>query len=84
MDESETQGLEDGLVVRSFNCACADVVYVKSIVTAYDGLCALFSDGGGSIKLVAPRGREAELDLLVDDLRQELSVANSMLRAQEM
>jgi len=84
MQESDTQRLEEGLVVRSFNCSCSDVVYVKSIVTAYDGLCALFSDGGGAIRLVAPKGREAELDQLVDDLTQELSARSCMLGTREI
>lgn len=84
MDVSDTQGLEEGLTVRAFNCSRSDVVYIKSIVTAYDGLCALFSDGGGAIKLVAPKGREAELDQLVDDLTQELSATGSMIDTQEI
>ena len=77
MHEPDIGGREEGLVVRAFNCSRADIVYVKSIVTAYDGLCALFSDPGGAIKLVAPKGREAELDQLVEDLTQELSAGNS-------
>lgn len=84
MHESDTQGLEEGLVVRPFTCSRADVVYVKSIVTAYDGLCALFSGGDGAIRLVAPKGREAELDQLVDDLTQELSAMGSMLGMREI
>ena len=62
----------DELIVRDFDCELVDVVYVKSIANAYDGLCCLFSEKGGKVRLVAPRGREAELDLLVNDLRDEL------------
>lgn len=60
------------LVIRTLACSPAEIVYVKSIVNAYEGLCGLFSNGGKIIKLVAPRGREAELDQLVDDLVKEL------------
>lgn len=63
---------DDDLVVRTIVCARAEIVYVKSIVSAYEGLCALFSNRGENIKLVAPRGREAELDQLVKDLVNEL------------
>lgn len=64
--------LVDGdMITREMTCANADVVYVKSVAMGYDGLCCLFSSGGGTIVLAAPRGREAELDRLVDDLREE-------------
>lgn len=63
---------DDDLVVRTIVCTRAEIVYVKSIVSAYEGLCALFSNRGENIKLVAPRGREAELDQLVKDLVNEL------------
>jgi hypothetical protein len=55
-------------------CDAAQIVYIKSIAAAYDGLCCLFSTGGQKVALVAPRGREAELDLLVDDLAEELKL----------
>jgi hypothetical protein len=67
----------DDLIVREFECELRDVVYVKSIANAYDGLCCLFSEKGGKIRLVAPKGREAELDLLVNDLRDELRCCSS-------
>ena len=61
------------LVVRDLDCDRADVVYVKSIANAYDGLCCLFAEKGGKVRLVSPKGREAELDLLVNDLLEELA-----------
>jgi len=72
--------LSDELVVRHLECSRVDVVYVKSIVTAYDGLCGMFSDGGHDIRLVAPRGREAELDQLVEDLERELATRRDACR----
>ncbi len=63
----------DDLIVRDFDCDRADVVYVKSIANAYDGLCCLFAEKGGKVRLVSPKGREAELDLLVNDLLEELA-----------
>jgi hypothetical protein len=63
--------IDSDMIAREICCAEPDVVYVKSIATAYDGLCCLFSEGGGQIVLAAPRGREAELDRLVDDIVEE-------------
>ncbi|HEY5956502.1 MAG TPA: hypothetical protein VIV60_08120 [Polyangiaceae bacterium] len=64
----------DELVIRDLFCDAAEIVYVKSIATAYEGLCCLFASSGKSVSLVAPKGREAELDLLVDDLVEELKL----------
>jgi hypothetical protein len=74
---------DDDLVVRTIVCPKADVVYVKSIVSAYDGLCGLFSNKGENIRLVAPRGREAELDQLVKDLVNELDARKCSSRRSE-
>lgn len=63
--------VDDDMITREVTCADVDVVYVKSVAMGYDGLCCLFSSGGGTIVLAAPRGREAELDRLVEDLREE-------------
>jgi hypothetical protein len=69
-----TSPIADDLIARKLDCELSDVVYVKSIASAYDGLCCLFADGCDGIQLVAPKGREAELDLLVNDLVEELRV----------
>jgi hypothetical protein len=67
------QFIDEGLFSISIECDVSNVVYVKSIATAYDGLCCLFSDGGSKVHLVAPKGREAEVELLVNDLVEELA-----------
>ena len=65
--------LVDDMVTREISCDDGDVVYVKSIAMAHDGLCCMFSDGGGKVLLAAPRGREAELDCLVNDFIEEFA-----------
>jgi hypothetical protein len=65
--------VSDELVTRYLDCEAGDVVYVKSVATAYDGLCCMFSVRRSGIWLAAPRGREAELDLLVNDLMEEFA-----------
>jgi hypothetical protein len=65
--------IDGDMISREIVCAKCDVVYVKAIAMAYDGLCCLFSDGGGAIVLAAPCGREAELDRLVNDVIEEFA-----------
>jgi hypothetical protein len=65
--------IDEDMVVRAIELDCKQVVYVKSIVQASEGLCCLIADRSrGPILLVAPREREADLDRLVDDLLHEL------------
>lgn len=45
-----------------------DVVLVKGICEASEGLCAMFAEHGGDLVLAAPRSRGHELDELIDDL----------------
>jgi hypothetical protein len=66
--------LIDDMVTREMICKDSDVVYVKAIAMAHDGLCCMFSDGDGRLLLAAPRGREAELDCLVKDFIEEFAV----------
>ncbi len=49
-----------------------EVVYVKGIVEAHEGLAQIFSDGGGDLLFSAPADRERELEELVHDLALEL------------
>jgi len=65
--------LDEALIVRRLRLAQSEIVYVKSIVQASEGLCGLLAERSDSlITLVAPRDREAELDRLVDDLVSEV------------
>jgi hypothetical protein len=64
------------LVVRA-----KDVVFVKGVVEAHDGLAHVFAPpkgrggsggGGGELIIAAPKDRLRELDELVQDLANEL------------
>jgi hypothetical protein len=61
-----------GMLVREVSVRPPDVVFVKGLVEASDGLCAVFAERGGDLFLCAPRGREAELDELCADLEAEV------------
>lgn len=58
----------DELVQRRVRVKPSDVVLVKGICEASEGLCAMFADRGGDLVLAASRTRERELDEFVRDL----------------
>ncbi|HTQ05351.1 MAG TPA: hypothetical protein VMI54_15920 [Polyangiaceae bacterium] len=59
---------EEPLVERRVRVAARDVVFVKGICEASEGLCAMFAEHGGDLVLCASRSRERDLDELVRDL----------------
>jgi DNA-binding transcriptional MocR family regulator len=58
----------DELVQRRVRVKPSDVVLVKGLCEASEGLCAMFADRGGDLVLAAPRTRARELDEFVRDL----------------
>jgi hypothetical protein len=60
------------MVTRRVVVRAEDVVFLKGIVEALDGLAQVFAERGGDLTLAAPESRAAELDALVEDLRVEL------------
>ena len=69
--------LDEGLIVRRLLVKNEDVVFVKGIFEASEGLCAMFAERGGDLTIVAPVSRELELDVVLSDLASEL---NGVLR----
>ena len=61
-----------GMALREVSVLPPDVVFVKGVVEASDGLAAVFAERGGELLLATPHGREAELDELLVDLQREL------------
>ena len=59
--------LDDGLIVRRLSVKNEDVVFVKGIFEASEGLCAMFAERGGDLVLAAPCSRSRDLDELVAD-----------------
>ncbi len=64
----------DGMITRRLVVSARDVVFLKGIVEASEGLAQLFAEQGGDITLAAPACREAELDQLIADFSKELTV----------
>jgi hypothetical protein len=63
---------EPSLISRRLVVRAKDVVFVKGVVEAHDGLAHVFAEKGGDLTIVAAEGREEELDALVTDLAREL------------
>ncbi|HEY3500392.1 MAG TPA: hypothetical protein VGK73_37125 [Polyangiaceae bacterium] len=57
----------DEIVLRKIRVQAIDVVIIKGICEASEGLCAMFAEHGGDLVLAAPRSRERDLDELVAD-----------------
>ena len=64
--------LDDGLMVRTLRVNPEDVVFVKGIFEASEGLCAMYAQRGGDLTIVAPVSRALELDVVLNDLAREL------------
>jgi hypothetical protein len=62
----------EGLVTRGLRVVARDVVFVKGIIEALEGIAVVFAEHGGDLVIAAPISREKELDLLVDDLCAEV------------
>jgi hypothetical protein len=58
-------------VSRRVRVAARDVVIIKGICEASEGLCAMFAERGGDLVLSAPVSRERELDELVADFARD-------------
>jgi hypothetical protein len=60
------------MVTRRVLIRAEDVVFLKGIVEASEGLAQVFAERGGDLTLAAPADRAVELDALVADLCFEL------------
>lgn len=65
--------VHERLVERRVRVAAKDVVFIKGICEASEGLCAMFAERGGDLVLSAPLSRARELDELVADLRADFA-----------
>jgi hypothetical protein len=68
----------NGMVSFRLVVAPSEVVFVKGIVEANDGLGVVFSDAGGELFVSSPASREKELVALLADLAAELGGETAM------
>jgi hypothetical protein len=69
------QFIDPSHVTRRVVVATEEVVYVRSILEASNGVAAVYSESGGDLTLVTSHCRLAELEQLLRDLEQELAGA---------
>jgi hypothetical protein len=65
----------EGMVTRKVVVRASDVVLLKAIVEAHDGVAHVFGERGGELVLASPSSRERELYELVADLCVEIGAA---------
>jgi hypothetical protein len=80
-DKSVAPMIGEGMVSREVRIRAPEVVFLKGIVEASEGLAAVFAERGGDLTIASPADREAELDDLVDDLCRELGAMRVSPRA---
>ncbi len=71
--------VDQDLVCRKVLVRDKDVVFVKGIFEASEGLGALFAERGGELIISAPLSRARELDEVLADLQRELHAEVSLL-----
>jgi hypothetical protein len=65
--------LDPAFTTRRLTVKNEDVVFVKGIFEASEGLCAMFAEHGGELTVLAPISRAQELDAVLNDLAVELN-----------
>ena len=71
-----------GLVSRPFVVPASEVVYVKGLIEASEGLANLFAERGGELTIATTASQEAELVRFLEDLAAELSSCETPCRWQ--
>jgi hypothetical protein len=60
------------MLVHKLSVRAPDVVFVKGIIEASEGLALIFAERGGELTIAAPIERGAELEELLSDLVLEV------------
>jgi hypothetical protein len=60
------------MLVQTLRVRAPDVVFVKGIIEASEGVAILFAERGGDLTIAAPEGRGVELAELLEDIAVEV------------
>lgn len=60
------------MTTRRLSVRAPDVVFVKGIIEASEGLAVVFAERGGELTIAAPMERRADLAELISDLAAEV------------
>jgi len=63
--------LVEALATRKMRVIPSEVVFVKGVIEASEGLAVVFAESGGDLTIATPPCRVQELDRLLEDLRVE-------------
>lgn len=67
------------LVIRPISVRAHELVYVRHLLEASEGLAFLIARRGGEALLVASHSRASELDEFIDDLKAEVGLVSREL-----
>lgn len=68
-------GMAEGMLVQRVVVQPCDVVFVKGIVEASEGVATMFAEHGGELEIAGPLDRASDLGELIEDLVQELGAS---------
>jgi hypothetical protein len=68
-------GMAEGMLVARVVVQPSDVVFVKGIVEASEGVAAMFAEHGGELQIAAPLDRAKDLTELIEDLVRDVGAA---------
>jgi Domain of unknown function (DUF4911) len=60
-----------GLVTRRVRVAAREVVFVKGVIEASEGVAVVFADSGGDLTIATLPSQKDELDRILQDLASE-------------
>jgi hypothetical protein len=60
-----------GLVVRRVRIAPREVVFLKGVIEASEGVAAVFAESGGDLTIATLPTQRDELDRILQDLQEE-------------
>jgi hypothetical protein len=60
-----------GLIIRQVRIAPRDVVFLKGVIEASEGLAAVFAESGGDLTIATLPTQKDELDRILQDLSEE-------------
>jgi len=61
----------DDLIVRRVRVPPREVVFLKGVIEASEGVAAVFAESGGDLTIATLPSQKNELDRILHDLRQE-------------
>jgi hypothetical protein len=69
--EPSSPMLLNELVIRRVRVAPREVVFLKGVIEASEGVAAVFAESGGDLTIATLPSQKDELDRILQDLRDE-------------